>query len=258
MYGFLWLKQRKKQKPWGVVYDEVTKEPIALTVVRILDPVTGQRIKQTITDMRGRFGFILDAGEYSIEVIANDYLTFQKTVNIKATEFFTLDIALNKTGNDDRWKEIQLVIRRNLSKFSLLLMGLGFVFTVLSLILSPNNVNKLLFIIYLVQFTILILIKLPKTWGTVYNSHTGQGIKGAFVRLFDIEEGHQVDVQIADENGRFGFIAQRKDYYMKADAEGFKFPSKDSSGIEKTVQGEEFIKVNAASKVIKDIALDPV
>jgi hypothetical protein len=208
--------------------------------------------------MRGRFGFILDAGEYAIQVVASDYEDFQKTVKVGATEFFVLDIPLNKNGNIDRLKEIRLILRKNFAKFSMLLMAIGFVFTVLSLILSPNNINKVLFIIYLVQITILILAKMPRTWGIVYNRKTKRGIKGAFVRLFDIEEGHQVDVQIADESGRFGFIAKNKSYYLKADAPGYTFTGKDSEHVEKTVQGETFIKVNVYGKVAKDIALDPV
>ncbi len=55
----------RKKKNWGVVFDAITKQPLDPVVVAIKD-FTGKVIQTSITDMEGRFGFIVTPGTYTI------------------------------------------------------------------------------------------------------------------------------------------------------------------------------------------------
>ena len=85
-------------------------------------------------------------------------------------------------------------------------------------------------------------------------------MNGAFVRLFDTKEGRQIDVQMVDTKGRYGFLADdKKEYYLRADCNGYKFPSgKDSDKTIKLENGEIFIKADIKQGINNEIALDPV
>ncbi|MFA5831311.1 MAG: cohesin domain-containing protein [Candidatus Paceibacterota bacterium] len=58
--------RRKKAQPWGVVYDSVTKQPIDPAYV-VMEDAEGKKKKKTaITDLDGRYGFLVEPGSYYI------------------------------------------------------------------------------------------------------------------------------------------------------------------------------------------------
>ncbi len=85
---------RKRRKPWGTVYDAITKEPVSLAIVRLFrleaaapggaEPLSGPGaaadsefgtaaehkvlVETQVTDAQGRFGFLPKPGKYLIEV----------------------------------------------------------------------------------------------------------------------------------------------------------------------------------------------
>jgi hypothetical protein len=63
------LFRRKRSKPWGVVYDSITKQPIDPAYVVVEDVEGGKKKKTAITDLDGRYGFLIEPGTYSL--IAN-------------------------------------------------------------------------------------------------------------------------------------------------------------------------------------------
>jgi streptogramin lyase len=258
-YGFLWLSGRKKNKPWGLVYDSQNLKPVAFAVVRIYDSVTGSQVKQTITDTKGRFGFILDKGEYTLKIEQDNFMPYEKDLSVtKDEETISLDTPLERMSENSGMKNFQVKLQSAYTTISLFLTVIGIVFTIVSLILNPNIINGIVLGVYLVQGIILFMVKPPRNWGSVQDSISGERITGAFVRLFDIEEGRQIDVQLADEKGRFGFMTKDKDYYLKVNAKGYRFPSTMEANEVVTLKGESFVKVNSKDGIKDDILLDPV
>lgn len=73
--GFLSLVGiRKKRRYWGIVYDSKTKQPIDPALVELIDATTGKVVKQSITDISGRFGFLDSAGVYRIRARKTHYV----------------------------------------------------------------------------------------------------------------------------------------------------------------------------------------
>ncbi len=62
----------KRSFPWGTVYDSVTKEPIDPAQVRLLD-AQGREISTAITDLDGRYGFLVAPGTYRVVVEKTNY-----------------------------------------------------------------------------------------------------------------------------------------------------------------------------------------
>jgi hypothetical protein len=52
---------KKKAPPWGVVYDSVTKRPLDPAYV-VLKNLQGKQIASAITDLDGRYGFLVEPG----------------------------------------------------------------------------------------------------------------------------------------------------------------------------------------------------
>ena len=63
---------RKKRKPWGTVYDSVTKRPLDPAYVSIVKE-NNKEVGDAITDLDGRFGFFVPAGRYVMNASKTNY-----------------------------------------------------------------------------------------------------------------------------------------------------------------------------------------
>src|SRR3990167_8656152 len=70
LLGFLGL--RKKRQPWGTVYDSITKRPLDPAYVTVMQE-HGSEIADAITDLDGRYGFLLPNGVYRIQAAKTNY-----------------------------------------------------------------------------------------------------------------------------------------------------------------------------------------
>ncbi|MCX6811098.1 MAG: carboxypeptidase-like regulatory domain-containing protein, partial [Candidatus Berkelbacteria bacterium] len=76
---YLWLLLlqalgiKKKGKEWGVVYDFVSKQPVSLAIVRIIDTTTNQIKDTSITTKSGVFAFLTEEGSYTLKVFKSGY-----------------------------------------------------------------------------------------------------------------------------------------------------------------------------------------
>ena len=62
------LLTRKRRKPWGIVYHALSKRPVDLALVRVLDAVSGKIHASRVTDRDGRFAFLVEPGSYRLAV----------------------------------------------------------------------------------------------------------------------------------------------------------------------------------------------
>ena len=67
-----WLGIKRKNPEWGTVYDAVTKQPIDPAYVTVTN-VAGKEVTSSITDIDGRFGFLLPKDVYYFTVGKTNY-----------------------------------------------------------------------------------------------------------------------------------------------------------------------------------------
>ncbi|MCA9381369.1 carboxypeptidase regulatory-like domain-containing protein, partial [Candidatus Dojkabacteria bacterium] len=96
---------KESSSPWGVVTSGVDNKPISFAVCQIFTQGSQFKITQTISDLEGRYGFILSPGQYRLEVKQSGYKEFKKDITInEGEESFIYDIKLVPTTQSDEYK----------------------------------------------------------------------------------------------------------------------------------------------------------
>jgi hypothetical protein len=253
LYALAWIKRRRNSKPWGIIYDGDTKKPIIFASVKLM--LGTKFVKETVTDTDGKFGFVVNKGDYIIKVDHPEYDTTSMPIQLVEEEGIVAeDIALSKRSTENsninkiysNWRQN---LREKLLKINTILVTVGFIMSIIAVIFSPILYNIMVLCFYIAQFAILYLLSKmqKKQWGYIYEEAYNSRISGAFIRIFDITEKKQIDVQIADELGRYGFSNIKEgEYDVLVSAAGYNFPgnSMDQSKIIRYPSGQAFIRAN--------------
>jgi len=257
LYAVPWIGRRRRKSTWGVIFDESTKEPIPFVLVRIYDEV-GKIQKQIVTGFDGKYGFLVNKGTYTLEAKHSDYHFEKFEIQISENEGIAAkNIGLKKNSvkkNTVKEKLIKLreKVKKNLPKINNGIVVIGFAISAIALIITPNFFNYFVASIYLIQLLVLILLNARKReWGYVYDSTNYNRLKSASVRVFDIKQGRQIDVQLTDEEGRFGFRLEAGSYHLQVNAAGYEL---DTSKLNKKYEkfksptGQTLIKIDVKKK----------
>lgn len=231
----------------GIVYDVRTTKPIPFVVVRVFRAGSTQLIVQKITDLQGRYGFVLSEGKYRITVQHNGYEAYEKNVEIsQEVDLFAEDIPLGTGKNISFFQRIGLGYRKLrdfLLKYSIWLSVVGFVFALIAFYLRRSSLDLALLILYTLILGFYFLVRAKnarRRWGVVKDSITGLAVSGAFVRIFD-KKNSLSDTQITDESGRYSFYVDPGEYSLYAQAYGYKFPSNKQTSETKSVNSNQLI-----------------
>ncbi|MBP9761168.1 MAG: hypothetical protein KBD15_02935 [Candidatus Magasanikbacteria bacterium] len=263
---------RRKRREWGTVYNGFTKLPIDLAVVRLIDATT-KKVKQSrVTDLKGRYLFIVEPGEYLLEVNKPGLQFPSATLKGKKEDGAFLDvyhgqvirvtddhvsitpnIPLDPTGGEQRPKKI--LFTKRLRGVQHLVSLLGLVMTGVSLYISPTLFVAGLFIGHIVLygiFTAFVKPKKPKGWGIVYEKQTRVPIANAVVRLFTKEYNKLVSTQITDSKGRFAFLVGPSTYYMTSEKMGYASNKTADIAVQGSSAEAEVLKEKVALEKIPD------
>ena len=167
--------RRKKSKPWGVVYDSVTKQPIDPAYV-VVEDIKGEKKKKTaITDLDGRYGFLIEPGTYSLVANKTHYkfpseklsgrehdemyenLYFGSLFDIKEDKVLLYNIPLDPMEFD--WNEFaknkdhifNMYSRREKARMLFFsgIFFIGFGISVVATLFSPTRINLAIFALYI-------------------------------------------------------------------------------------------------------------
>jgi len=239
LMSFLGL--RKKSKPWGIVYDSVTKRPLDPAYVTVM---AGQKeVQDAITDLDGRYGFFLPEGVYNLQAKKTHYkfpseklsgqtkdelydnLYFGEPVATEEGEIINKNIPLdpigfdwnefikNKQGlfqgheNRERWKNIIFNS----------IFFIGFLFTLFAVFVTPSLYNFVILGLYVVMFVFQTFWKRTHKAIQVRYEETEEPLSFAVVRIFMARLNQLVKTTVADEFGRFYALVSPGNYYYTVD-----------------------------------------
>ena len=232
---------KKRSKPWGVVYDSLTKQPIdpaIVTLIRVDGEHRGEE-QQKITDFEGRFGFLVERGTYLIRVEKKDYLfpskiLFGKTsdgerdnlyfgseITFEKPDLISVDIPLDPVSFN--WNQAAKPVLYHATpfffqeNFLMKFIYLGFFLTVVAYVLNPAPLNLASILLYLAVFAIRKFIK-PKRWGVVYNKTDQRVLPLVNVRAFQ-EMGVYDGICITDQSGRYYLYLKKGIHFIKVEKE---------------------------------------
>lgn len=231
---------KKRNPPWGVVYDSVTKQPLDPAYV-VLKDLQGKNISSAITDLDGRYGFLAEPGFYKITANKTNYLfpsqkLFGKTrdelydnlyfgdqIEIKRGEVITRNIPLDSLKFD--WNEF-VKQNRGLTRFysrwdSLIrkisdtIFVIGFIIAVIAFFSAPYPYNTIILGLYLFLTLLRILGVKPKQFGYAIDRISGMPLAFAIIRIEDPYLNREMGHRITDKYGRYFCLVPRGKYYVK-------------------------------------------
>ncbi len=234
---------RKRFVPWGTVYDSVTKQPIDPAIVSVFDE-TGKEVTQMITDLDGRYGFLLEPGTYSITAGKTNYsfpsrtLQGQKSDEVYNDLYFgglfkvtadqpivKLDIPLDPIGFD--WNEFQKK-KRNLmgfySKRELIFLRIadfifyaGFALAVLAIISSITIYNIVVLCLYILFLALRYFGRDPRSYGRIIDSSSSNPLSFAVLTVLTSDRWTTITKKVADGYGRYYCLVPKGTYALTID-----------------------------------------
>lgn len=229
-----YLFGKRRENPWGIVIDAVTRKPIAFSSCRVFLQGTQSPIQQTITDLDGRYGFILQPGMYRIEVKQSGYDVFSEDIEIKYNEQFSQDIQLRPIGSavEHRFKlssEVRLLLSRFFSTISRYILFFGVSISIIAYILTPSFLNAFILFIYAILLIILFYPKYlqkRRKYSSVINSENDLRIPFVQIKIYDPQTYRVIDTLTTNFTGQFDYYGAPGKYALLVVAPGYQFPSK--------------------------------
>jgi len=254
---------RKRTVPRGVVYDSVTKRPLDPAYVILKNP-QGNIIATAITDIDGRYGFLVGPGTYIIEAKKTNYtfpsvklqgktedelhnnLYFGQTITVeKQDQVFINNIPLDPVKFD--WNEFAKQDKSlskfyskwdvTLRKFYDISFLVGLVVAIVAFFFAPYPYNTITIGLYLFLVILRFLGVKPKTYGYIKDKLTGNPLSFAIVRVFIPGINKEIAAKAADKYGKYYCLVPPGKYYVKVE-------KKNPDGSYATVHVSETIDVS--------------
>ncbi|MCE9628817.1 MAG: hypothetical protein K8Q91_02355 [Candidatus Vogelbacteria bacterium] len=232
---------RRKNKPWGTVYDAVTKRPIDpayVSVYRYLDPAT--EVSSAITDIDGRYGLFLPSDTYTLKAGKTHYafpskllagkqvdelydnLYFGDPFITSGNEVVNLNIPLDPVGFD--WNEFvkgqteffKVYSAREAKRVKIvqLIVWVGLIFSSISTFVSPSWSNIGILICYGLIFASRGVYNYRHRLVVVKRRDNNEPIPFAIVRAFYADINQEVKHVVTDVVGRFYMLVRPGVYYF--------------------------------------------
>lgn len=258
----VFLLGRRKRAKWGVVYNTLTKLPVDLAVVRLIDVKIGRVAQSRVTDREGRYAFFADAGLYRLEVNKEGFVFPTKILQEfkEDTGFLdiyhgepvhvddkyvalTVNIPLDPVGAAEKTPK-RLAVERFLREAQRFIASLSIVAGAVAMAISPSWWTIGLFVSQILLFYLFKRLgkaKKPKSWGIVYDRQDNSPLGRVVARLFSKQFNKLVSTEITDNKGRYSFMVGPNNYFITFEKEGFQ---KATSPEIKVKENNEVIKLD--------------
>lgn len=234
---------RKRHRPWGTVYDSVTKQPLDPVFV-VLKDANGQQVSTSITDFDGRYGFLSSPGTYTMGATKTHY-TFPSThlAGKKSDELYSnlyfggpltitekdavisQNIPMDPEGFD--WNEFeksqkQLMVfysKRDkiLVRISDWFFRIGLIVSIISLFAAPEPYNYIIGLFYVAMLIIRKFGVGSRKYGSLTDKITGLPLSFSIIRVILPSVNVEVTHKVADKLGRYFCLVSPGTYYIKID-----------------------------------------
>jgi hypothetical protein len=228
------LTFKKRRRAWGTVYDSATKAPLDPAYVEIFD-YAGVKSAEAITDLDGRYGFLVPTGSYTMQVRKTNYsfpsritaLTGQDVIysklyfggRIEVSTTVTHDIPMDPQNFD--WNQYEKLRTKQTRFFhfldpiivrflDLVFLG-GFLLMIWQFLRDINVMTCLLLACYLVLFAYRFTTGRPILYGAV--TEGGKPLAFALVKI--MHGDHTILTKVTDLYGRYVAIVAPEIYTVQ-------------------------------------------
>ncbi|MFA7244565.1 MAG: Ig-like domain-containing protein [Candidatus Magasanikbacteria bacterium] len=237
---FFLVFRRKKQKKWGIVYNSFTKKPVDLALVRLIDIATNKIVRSVVTDTEGRYVLSAPVGKYRIEIKKDAYSGFSQYLkNVKEDSVFinlyhgedvevkedadiNYNIPLDPIENSKSY--FQIIRDKTYRIIRIFVSTVGFVFSIVSYIITPVWWIGLLVVFQLVLYLIIHHFsykKLSSSFGIISDHHNTKPLANVAVRIFDATFNKLIETTVSDRKGRYAVLLGPNKYYVTYEKENY-------------------------------------
>ncbi|MFA6548119.1 MAG: hypothetical protein WCT11_04235 [Candidatus Magasanikbacteria bacterium] len=233
---------RGKREKWGSVYNSLSKLPVDLALVRLINVDTGKLVQTKVTSSDGRYFFTVNAGRYRLEArkglftfptfLLKDFQTDGNRLDVYHGEeivvsdkgsIITANIPLDPVGQKLK-TPLRLIVGKMMHRIQNVVSWIGLLVTLGSLYISPTWYMWVLLGVHLAMtFAFKRLSKPPVTkgWGIVYDEQSKKPLSKVVARLFDSKFNKLVATEITGSDGKYYFMAGDNQYYVSYDRDGY-------------------------------------
>lgn len=236
---------KKGESAWGLVYDSITKKPIAQAIVRIFSKASGRLRDVKYSNSSGEFSMVVPSGEYKIIAEKTGYIFPSAIVTSRKDGKYEnvylgggfeiekneednsspidINIPLDPTGYT--WYELAFSASKSFAGrlFTFVrypLMVFGFALTLYLVIYQGSFLQYVILLAYVlfIAYDVILLFK-PRRWGVVIDSK-GKPLSRVIVRALDSLGKIKATVVTGDDGrftlnlnpGYYTFVAARNGY----------------------------------------------
>ncbi|HTK04833.1 MAG TPA: fibronectin type III domain-containing protein [Candidatus Eisenbacteria bacterium] len=270
------LIARRRRKKWGVVYNALSKLPLDLAIVRLLDAKTGRILRSAVTDKDGRYFFIVQAGEYKMSAVkagfvfptaylkgAKEDINFVdlyhgENIVVREETAITANIPLDPVTVEKTPLKIMLEgigrrFQKSLGVISIIAMAIAVVITPTPLMIALLAGNIVMYFV----FRRLAIPPKPKNWGIVYDEASGKPVQNVVARIFESKYNKLLETQVTDTRGRYAFLVGNNVYYVTFEKPGYQKQQKGPIDLTKKLEKKTKAQGEAAQLVAVDVKLQP-
>ena len=234
---------KKRIRPWGTVYDAVTKQPLDPAYVVLYDK-DGKEVATSITDLDGRYGFLVGPGIYRMSAHKTNYSFPSLVLSRHTRDEIYLDLYF---GNYFEVKEESKLIARNIpldpdkfdwnefmkrqqklmkfyskrdriiTRIADVFFAVGFVLALIALLVSPIGYNIAIFVLYVLLLVIKEIGIKPKQLGGVLDKSTLEPISFGLVHIFSKSLNTELMARVLDKKGHYYALVPNATYYITID-----------------------------------------
>ena len=236
------LGLKKRNRPWGTVYDSVTKQPIDPAYVT-LNKVGTNEENTSITDLDGRYGFLVAPGKYTIIANKTNYIfpsqkLLGKTEDVLYSNlYFGQEIdtqgvgdIINKNVPLDPikfdWNEFVKGEKKLMKYYSRRekivkiltdwIFRIGLVVSLVSLFLVTAPYNYIILGLYIILLVLRKFGLRQKTLGSL-TEKDGTPLSFAIIRVFSADLNVEITNKVADKIGRYFCLVNKGKYFIKVE-----------------------------------------
>lgn len=231
---------RNKRRPWGTVYDSVTKQPLDPAYV-VLKGSDGKDVGTAVTDLDGRYGFLQAPGNYTISSNKTHYIFPSKTLFGKTRDelyndlYFGESFEIQNEGDvimknipmdplefdwnqlaKEQQKRMKYYHKRDvlLARISNTLFYVGFGTSLFAFAFDQSIINIVIIALYAVLFVLRNTVFKQKASGMVVDTATNLPIPFAIIRVFFATINTEVSHMVTNEFGKYYKLISNGDYYI--------------------------------------------
>ena len=229
-------------------------------------------IATAITDLDGRFGFLVPMGAYKIYVRKNNYsfpsrklfgdkndelydnLYFGEFLDFKQDKLIIRNIPMDPekfdwnefTKKDKKLLKFNSPYAHAFAKVSNILFYFGFILALLLLVINISNYYNIGIVILYLIFSFLRKLGIKqKSFGIITENASGLPLSFAVVRIFSKENKNEIIHRIADKYGHYYCLLPKGDYFIsiekKNDNESYsKIYTSDAFSIKSGILNKDF------------------